>query len=123
VRGVPFAGAEWWWLDAEAHAVDLTLEVVDVAADVADAALADGRLDDVFAVTALGLQLLPGHDRLVAARLRAHAAAGNPAGLRREAEAYERVVAGEGVDPSPAILHLRAELARTLASRLPAATS
>jgi nucleoid-associated protein YgaU/DNA-binding SARP family transcriptional activator len=115
VRGRPFAGVTWSWLDAEAHQLDVTLEVVDVIAGLAASHLAAGRIEDAFVTSARGLALLPGHERLVELRLRAHAAAGNRVGLRRELEAYERVVTTDGCDPSPSLVALSATLARAVA--------
>jgi hypothetical protein len=114
VRGVPFAGASWWWLDAEACAVDVTLEVVDVLMRLAAIHAEAGRAEEVLAVTARGLSLLPGHDGLVGWRLRAHAARASRAGILQEFAAYERVSAADGTDPSPALVALRAELLRRL---------
>ena len=41
------------------------------------------------------MKVLPGHDELVCLRMRAHAAAGNLAGIRQEFESYERVVTAD----------------------------
>lgn len=114
VRGRPFAGVTWSWLDAEAHQLDVTLEVVEVIAGLAATHLASGRIEEAFVTSARGLALLPGHERLVELRLRAHAAAGNRAGLRREIEAYERVVTSDGCDPSPSLVALSATLTRAV---------
>jgi hypothetical protein len=61
VRGAPYAGASYPWADAEALPSTLTLLATTVAAELAERCLAAGDLDAVFAATAKGLEVLPGH--------------------------------------------------------------
>jgi len=63
--------------------------------------------------TAVGLDVLPGHEALVALRMRAHAARRDDAGVRREFASYERAVLADawaGGEPSPELRALRDEL-------------
>lgn len=75
--------------------------------------LSIGDVGGVFAATARGLQVLPGHEELVGLRMRAHARAGDHAGVRAEWETYERVLVGDpwsDGEPSPKLVDLRRSL-------------
>jgi hypothetical protein len=67
----------------------------------------------VFWATGKGLRVLPGHEELIALRMRAHARAGDLAGVRQEWESYERVLVADAWsdgEPAPKLLALRREL-------------
>src|SRR3954447_12340749 len=113
VRDAPYAGARYLWPDGEALPSRLTLLVTNAASEMAERCLALGDGDGAFWATSQGLKVLPGHDELVCLRMRAHALAGNLAGVRREFEGYERVVTsdpwGDG-QASPKVVALRNQL-------------
>lgn len=113
VRGMPFAGAAYLWPDAEGVTSSLILAVTGAAADMAAIALDEDRIDDVFWATQQGLLALPGHDELVAMRMRAHAQRGDRAGVRHEFDSYERAVRADvwsSGEPAPKLVTLRREL-------------
>ena len=113
VAGLPFAGTAYLWPDAEGLTSSLTLLVVAAATEFANHALAAGDIDDVFWATGQGLQALPGHEELIAIRMRAHAQHGDLSGVRNEWESYERVLLAETFDagePSPKLVALRRQL-------------
>ena len=121
VRDVPFNGSAALWADAEGLMSNLLLLVVGAATDLAEHYLALGQYDDVFWATAKGLAALPGHEELIALRMRAHADSGDPAGVRTEWDSYERVLAADpwgDASPSPRLVALRRQI---LAPARPAA--
>jgi hypothetical protein len=121
VRGVPYAGAAYLWPDAEALPSTLTLLVVNVASELAERCLAAGDVDGVFSATAVGLEVLPGHEELVALRMRGHAARGDLSAVRGEFASYEQAVMNDpwaGGDVAPKLSALREQL---LGQGLPAA--
>ena len=86
-----------------------------------DVAVAGGRIvalgenipDGERVIDATGLLVLPGHEELIALRMRAHAVRGDTAGVRLEWEQYERALAADswsGDEPSPKLAALRREL-------------
>ena len=117
VRGAPYAGRSYLWPDAEALPSTLTLLVTTVAAELANRLLDAGDLDGVFAATAVGLDVLPGHEELIALRLRAHAQRGDRSALHREYMSYEHAVLADPWDgePSPTLVALRRELLQPVA--------
>jgi hypothetical protein len=113
VRGAPYGGTSYLWPDAEALPSTLTLLATTVASELAERCLAADDTEAVFAATAVGLDVLPGHEALVALRMRAHAARRDDAGVRREFASYERAVLADawaGGEPSPELQALRDEL-------------
>lgn len=102
VRGAPLLGANYRWADDEAVTSSLTLLVVDAARDLGEICLRSGDTDAVLQATAVGLGVLPGHEELVALRLRAHHAAGAHAALRAEWESYCRAVGLDSWSTGPA---------------------
>lgn len=117
VRGAPYAGRSFLWPDAEALPSTLTLLVTTVAAELGHRLLDAGDLDGVFAATAIGLDVLPGHEELIALRLRAHAQRGDRSALHREYMSYEHAVLADPWDgePSPTLVALRRELLQPVA--------
>jgi two-component SAPR family response regulator len=117
VRGAPYSGRCYLWPDAEALPATLTLLATTVAVELGRRLLDRGDVDrndvqGVLEATAVGLEVLPGHEELVALRLRAHAARGDRAALRQEYACYEQSLLADPWcgDPSPALVSLRQEL-------------
>ncbi len=82
--------------------------------------LAAGDLNGVFWATGKGLLAVPGHEELIALRMRAYGSSGDLAGVRAEWASYERVLHADrwsAGEPAPKLLDLRREL---LGSRLAA---
>jgi len=116
IRDVPFAGTSYLWPDAEGITSNLVLLAISVASDLAAHALSIGDTDDVFWATGQGLKVLPGHEELIGLRMRAHARAGDLAGVRQEWESYERVIVADSWsdgEPAPKLLALRRDLLTT----------
>jgi hypothetical protein len=113
VRDMPFAGTGYLWPDAEGLTSNLVLLAITATAEFAGHALSLGDTDAVFWATGKGLRVLPGHEELIALRMRAHARAGDLAGVRQEWESYERVLVADAWsdgEPAPKLLALRREL-------------
>ncbi|MCO5331338.1 MAG: hypothetical protein M9961_14795 [Ilumatobacteraceae bacterium] len=111
--GMPFAGTGYLWCDAEGLSSALALTAVDAAAELAAHSLTLGDVEGVFWATGQGLKVIPGHEELLALRMRAHARRGDLAGVRNEWEHYERALAAETfvvAEPSPKMVALRREL-------------
>jgi two-component SAPR family response regulator len=112
VRGAPYSGRCYLWPDAEALPSTLTLLATTVALELGRRLLERGDDDAVLDATAVGLDVLPGHEELVALRLRAHAARGDRVALRHEYASYEQSLLADpwAGDPSPTLVALRQEL-------------
>ncbi len=113
IRGMPFAGTSYLWPDAEGLTSSLVLLAIGASAELAGHALSVGDIDTVFWATGRGLTVLPGHEELIALRMRARARAGDLAGVRQEWESYERVIVADAWsdgEPAPQLLELRREL-------------
>jgi hypothetical protein len=113
VTGMPFADTTFLWSDAEGHTSALVLLATGAAIELANHFLALGDIDGVFWATGQGLRVLPGHEELIALRMRAHASRGDLSGVRQEWESYERALAAEpwaSNEPAPKLAALRREL-------------
>ena len=113
IRDMPFAGTSYLWPDSEGITSQLTLLATSAATVLAGHYLTIGDTDGVFWATGQGLKVLPGHEELIALRMRAHGRHGDLAGVRREWESYERVLVAEAWsdgEPSPKLVALRREL-------------
>jgi hypothetical protein len=113
VRGAPFAGTGYLWPDAEGITSNLVLLATSAATELAGHYLSMADIDGVFWATDRGLRVLPGHEELIALRMRAHAGAGDLAGVRQEWECYERVLNADpwsDGEPAPKLVLLRREL-------------
>lgn len=112
VEGLPFLGSGFTWPDPEGITSELVVLATGAAADMARHCLELGDLAGVVWATGQGLKVLPGHEELIALRLRARAATGDMAGVRQEWASYERVLADEwtGGEPAPELIELRREL-------------
>ncbi len=113
LRDVPFSGTGYLWPDAEGIQSNLVLLATSAATELAGHHLSMGDVDGVFWATGQGLRVLPGHEELIALRMRAHARAGDLSGVRLEWESYERALNadpwGDG-EPAPKLVLLRHEL-------------
>jgi len=119
ITGMPFADTTFLWTDAEGHTSALVLLATGAAIEMASHSLALGDIDGVFWATGQGLKVLPGHEELIALRMRTHASRGDLSGVRQEWESYERALAAEpwvSNDPAPKLCALRRELLATGAS-------
>jgi two-component SAPR family response regulator len=113
IRDMPFSGTSYLWPDSEGITSQLTLLATSAATVLAGHYLTMGDTDGVFWSTGQGLKVLPGHEELIALRMRAHGRQGDLAGVRREWESYERVLHAEAWsdgEPSPKLVALRREL-------------
>ena len=113
IRDMPFAGTGYLWPDAEGITSNLVLLATGAAAELAGHCLSMGDVDGVFWATGQGLKVLPGHEELIALRMRAHAKAGDLSGVRLEWETYERVLHADpwsDGEPAPKLVRLRHEL-------------
>ena len=116
IRDMPFASTGYLWPDAEGITSNLVLLATSAATELAGHALSMGDVDGVFWATGQGLKVLPGHEELIALRMRAHANAGDLSGVRQEWECYERVLHadpwGDG-EPAAKLVLLRRQLLST----------
>ncbi|HWM21391.1 MAG TPA: LysM peptidoglycan-binding domain-containing protein [Ilumatobacteraceae bacterium] len=113
IRGMPFEGTSYLWPDAEGLASNLVLLATSAASELARHHLALGQIDAVFWATGQGLRVLPGHEDLIALRMRAHAVNGDLASVRHEWQSYERVIAADpwsDGEPAPKLVELRHQL-------------
>jgi hypothetical protein len=113
VRDMPFAASGYLWPDTEGITSQMTLLVTSAATVLAGHYLALGDIAGVFWATGQGLKALPGHEELIALRMRAHGRRGDLAGVRSEWESYERVLHAESWgdgEPAPKLVALRREL-------------
>ncbi len=113
LRDQPYAGTDYMWPDEDALPSGITHLATSTTAELAQRCLDAGDIDGVFAATATGLRILPGHDELVCLRMQAHHRLGNTAGVRSEYAAYERVIVNEcggESDPSPRVSRMRSQL-------------
>ena len=120
VRGAPYSGRCYLWPDAEALPSTLTLLVTTVAVELGRRLLDRADVDGVLEATAIGLDVLPGHEELIGLRLRAHAVRGDRAALRHEYACYEQSILADpwADDPSPDLVALRQELLTPVAGEL-----
>ena len=113
VNGAPFAGTGYLWPDAEGITSNLVLLATSATTELAGHFLSMGDIDGVFWATDRGLRVLPGHEELIALRMRAHARAGDRAGVRQEWESYERVLNADpwsDGEPAAKLVLLRRQL-------------
>jgi LysM repeat protein len=113
IRGMPFEGTSYLWPDAEGLTSNFVLRATSAASELARHYLALGQIDGVFCATGQGLRVLPGHEELIALRMRAHTANGDLAGVRHEWQSYERVIAADpwsDGEPAPKLVELRHQL-------------
>ena len=113
VRGVPLLDTGFLWSDAEGHISSLVMLATAAAVELGTLYLDEGDADGVFWATGRGLAVLPGHEELIALRMRALAQQGDRAGVRHEWESYLRGLAADswsGAEPAAKLQALSREL-------------
>lgn len=109
VRGTPFATSSYLWPDNVGVATEAAVLVVRAALLMAEMCQQIGDVAGVYWATAKGLLAIPGHDELVAIRMRTHADLGDMSAVRAEWDAYCRLLAADdwnGAEPSPKLVEL-----------------
>lgn len=92
VRDLPFSGTNYVWADSEGITTQLTLSVMTSAVMASELYLERGDTEGVFWATGRGLKVLPGHEELLALRMRAHALKGDLAAVRAEWSSHQRAI-------------------------------
>ena len=114
VRNLPFSGADYAWADGEGITTSHVIKVVRAAVLVGEYAIEQGDNDLLFMATERGLRVLPGHEQLIALRMRGHACSGNRTAIKYEWESYARAIEADswaGAVPSSELEKLARELA------------
>jgi hypothetical protein len=102
VRGVPFESSLYIWGDSTGLASEAAVLVVRAAQMLAEMCAEVDDLDGVYWATGKGLLAVPGHEDLVAQRMRLHAERQDQSALRTEWQGYCRALANdEWGDASP----------------------
>lgn len=101
VRGVPFAGSTYTWSDGIGVCGEAATLVVQASVMMAEMCHETGDIAGVYWATAKGLLALPGHEDLVAMRLRVQATQGDHIAMRVEWESFRRALASEWGDAEP----------------------
>jgi hypothetical protein len=116
VRGVPFESSLYIWCDSTGLASEAAVLVVRAAQMLAEMCAELGDLDGVYWATGKGLLAVPGHEDLVAQRMRLHAERQDQSALRTEWQGYCRALANdEWGDASPS--RMMVELWRELSEK------
>jgi len=113
VQGTPFCGSNFIWPDYIGVSSDIAVMIVRASMLMADMCREVGDLEGVYWATAKGLLALPGHEELVAIRMRAHADHGDFTGVRTEWDAYCRAIAADEwrpSEPAPKLVELWRQL-------------
>lgn len=113
VRGVPFESSLYIWSDSTGLASDAAVLVVRAAQMLAEMFAEVGDLDGVYWATGKGLLAVPGHEDLVAQRMRVHADRNDQSALRAEWQGYCRALANDewgDASPSGVMVELWREL-------------
>lgn len=119
VRGTPFCGSNYIWPDYIGVSSDVAVMIVRASMLMADMCREAGDLEGVYWSTAKGLLALPGHEELVAIRMRAHADHGDFSGVRTEWDAYCRAIAADEwrpSEPAPKLVELWRQLGGRVAT-------
>jgi hypothetical protein len=116
VRGVPFESSLYIWRDSTGLASEAAVLVVRAAQMLAEMCAEAGDIDGVYWATGKGLLAVPGHEDLVAQRMRLHAERQDQSALRTEWQGYCRALANdEWGDASPS--RMMVELWRELSEK------
>ena len=113
VQDIPFAGSAYLWPDTEGITSEMILVVTSAASVLSEDLLDLGDTEGVFWATGQGLKVLPGHEELIALRMRAHARDGDLAGVRHVWDSYLRVLSSDtwsDGEPAGKLVTLRREL-------------
>lgn len=92
VRGQPFDGIPDEWVDLEMFRTDMVAAIIDLAADVADRALAAGQPAVAFRAARAGLRACPYEERLFRLAMQAADAEGSTGKLRALINELQRVL-------------------------------
>ncbi|MEI8322761.1 MAG: hypothetical protein WCG49_06565 [Actinomycetes bacterium] len=115
VRDLPFAGMNYAWADAEGITTSHVITTVQAAVLLGEYAISVNDTETLFYVTEKGLRVLPGHEELVALRMKGHSKVGNRSAIKLEWEAYARAVEADawaGGAPSTQLEDLAKSLAQ-----------
>ncbi len=115
VRDLPFAGTNYSWADAEGITTSHVITTVQAAVLLGEYAISVNDTETLFYVTEKGLRVLPGHEELVALRMKGHSKVGNRSAIKLEWEAYARAVEADawaGGAPSSQLEDLAKSLAQ-----------
>jgi two-component SAPR family response regulator len=115
VRDLPFAGMNYAWADAEGITTSHVITTVQAAVLLGEYAISANDTETLFYVTEKGLRVLPGHEELVALRMKGHSKVGNRSAIKLEWEAYARAVEADawaGGAPSSQLEDLAKSLAQ-----------
>ena len=114
VRDLPFAGMNYAWADAEGITTSHVITTLQAAVLLGEYAISVNDTETLFYVTEKGLRVLPGHEELVALRMKGHSKSGNRSAIKLEWEAYARAVEADAWAGGAPSSHLE-ELAKSLA--------
>ena len=114
VRDLPFAGMNYAWADAEGITTSHVITTLQAAVLLGEYAISVHDTETLFYVTEKGLRVLPGHEELVALRMKGHSKSGNRSAIKLEWEAYARAVEADAWAGGAPSSHLE-ELAKSLA--------
>ena len=112
---LPFSGANYVWADAEGITTSHVMKVVKAAVLLGEYAIQNDDTDLLFFATERGLRVLPGHEELVALRMKGHSRVGNRSAIKQEWESYARAVEADSWADAIPSQNLRA-LAESLSS-------
>jgi hypothetical protein len=116
VRGVPFESSLYIWCDSTGLTSGAAVLAVRAAQMLAEMCAETGDIDGVYWATGKGLLAVPGHEDLVAQRMRLHAERQDQSALRTEWQGYCRALANdEWGDASPS--RMMVELWRELSEK------
>jgi hypothetical protein len=116
VRGVPFESSLYIWCDSTGLTSEAAVLAVRAAQMLAEMCAETGDIDGVYWATGKGLLAVPGHEDLVAQRMRLHAERQDQSALRTEWQGYCRALANdEWGDASPS--RMMVELWRELSEK------
>jgi len=114
VRDLPFAGMNYAWADAEGITTSHVITTLQAAVLLGEYAISVNDTETLFYVTEKGLRVLPGHEELVALRMKGHSKSGNRSAIKLEWEAYARAVEADAWAGGAPSSYLE-ELAKSLA--------
>ena len=113
VGNLPFSGANYPWADGEGITTSHVMKVVKAAVVLGEYAIENDDTDLLFMATERGLRVLPGHEELVALRMKGHARLGNRSAIKFEWESYARAIEADswaGAVPSQDLQSLATSL-------------
>jgi hypothetical protein len=100
--------------DAEGITTSHVITTLQAAVLLGEYAISLNDTEMLFYVTEKGLRVLPGHEELIALRMKGHSKSGNRSAIKLEWEAYARAVEADAWAGGAPSSHLE-ELAKSLA--------